>query len=97
MKFKTKKHLSASLIKDTSVNLKKTPSVNRKLTLNKHHQGIISKWISLTLNNKTTTSSVKIKRTPIQWLERYAWHGVFIISGLFWLVVCGFIWFLSAL
>ncbi|WP_315289234.1 hypothetical protein [Serratia proteamaculans] len=97
MKFKTNKHLSASFTKNIPVIFKKTQSANRNITLQKHHQGVFSKWVSLTINSKMTTSSVKIKRTPIQWLERYAWHGVFIISGLFWLVVCGFIWFLSSL
>lgn len=97
MKIKTKKHLSTSLIKNTPVIFKKTQSANRNLTLQKHQRGIFSNLISLTINSKMTTSTVKIKRTPIQWFERYAWHGVFIVSGLFWLVVCGCIWFLSSL
>ncbi|MGO2466414.1 MAG: hypothetical protein ACTH8H_18475, partial [Serratia proteamaculans] len=42
-------------------------------------------------------SRLSLKPSAQNRCARYAWHGVFIVSGLFWLVVCGFIWFLSSL
>ncbi len=97
MELKTKKHLGASAINRQIENIHTIQLVGRRNRSLQRKSGIISKLTSVAVNNKISTSSVKIKRTPIQWMERYAWHGVFIISGIFWLALFGFIWFLASL
>ncbi|MDW5499224.1 hypothetical protein R6Y99_05395 [Pseudomonas lundensis] len=97
MKLKIQKRLSTSAIKYQPGNTYTIQLVRQRNRLLRHKPGIISKLASVAFNNRVSTSSVKIKRTPIQWMVRYAWHGVFIISGLFWLAVVGFIWFLASL
>jgi hypothetical protein len=97
VKLKSNKRLGASLTKDSLINTFKIQTISRKIHSPKHKSGSIRKLMSLTVSKGLSTPENKLKRTPIQWMERYAWHGVFIISGLFWLVVCGFIWFISSL
>ncbi|CAI1564905.1 Uncharacterised protein [Serratia quinivorans] len=97
MKLKEKKHLGASTIKIPFENMNKLQPVSRNCRQQKHKPGIITKLTFMAVNHRTSASPVKMKKTAIQWMENYAWHGVFIISGLFWLVVMGFIWFLTSL
>jgi hypothetical protein len=97
VKLKSNKRLSASLTKDPLTNTIEIQTFSRKNHPPKHKSGSIRKLTSLTVSKGLSTPENKLKRTPIQWMERYAWHGVFIVSGLFWLVVCGFIWFVSSL
>jgi hypothetical protein len=97
VKLKSKKRLGASLTKGQLINSNTIQVVIRQNHLPKHKSGAIKKLTSLTVSKGLSTPENKLKRTPIQWMERYAWHGVFIVSGLFWLVVCGLIWFLSSL
>ncbi|CAI0717256.1 MULTISPECIES: hypothetical protein [Serratia] len=97
MKLKEKKHLGASAIKIPFANMNRIQVVSRHTRQQKPKPGIITKLTSMTVNHRASTSPVKMKKTAIQWMENYAWHGVFIISGLFWLAVMGFIWFLTSL
>jgi hypothetical protein len=97
VKLKSNKRLGASLTKESFRNTIEIQTVSRENRPPKHKSGSIRKLMSLTVSKGLSTPENKLKRTPIQWMERYAWHGVFIISGLFWLVVCGFIWFISSL
>ncbi|WP_261420162.1 hypothetical protein [Serratia quinivorans] len=97
MKFKSKKITGISLTKEHPLNNNKIQQVTRKSRLSQHKSGTTRKLTSLTVSKGLSTPENKLKRTTIQWMERYAWHGVFIVSGLFWLVVCGLIWFLSSL
>ncbi|MFN1140413.1 hypothetical protein [Serratia quinivorans] len=97
MKLKSNKRLGATLTKDPLTNTIEIQTVSRQNRSPKHKSGSIRKLTSLTVSKGLSTPENKLKRTPIQWMERYAWHGVFIVSGLFWLVVCGFIWFVSSL
>ncbi|WP_261088162.1 hypothetical protein [Serratia quinivorans] len=97
MKLKSNKRLGAFLTKDPLTNTIEIQTVSRQNRSPKHKSGSIRKLTSLTVSKGLSAPENKLKRTPIQWMERYAWHGVFIVSGLFWLVVCGFIWFVSSL
>jgi hypothetical protein len=97
LKLKSNKRLGASLTKGSLTNTFEIQTVSRQNRSPKLKSGSIKKLTSLTVSKGLSTSENKLKRTPIQWMERYAWHGVFIVSGLFWLVVCGFIWFISSL
>jgi hypothetical protein len=97
VKLKSNKRLGASLTKGSLINAIEIQTFSRKNHPPKHKSGSIRKLTSLAVSKGLSTPENKLKRTPIQWMERYAWHGVFIVSGLFWLVVCGFIWFVSSL
>jgi hypothetical protein len=97
MKLKEKKRLGASAIKIPFVHMNRIQVVSCHNRQQKHKPGIITKLTSMTVNHRASTSPVKMKKTAIQWMENYAWHGVFIISGLFWLAVMGLIWFLTSL
>ncbi|TFZ51080.1 hypothetical protein E5C26_12010 [Serratia proteamaculans] len=97
MKLKSNKRLGASLTKASPININEIQTVSRYNRSLKQKSGSIKKLTSLTVSKSLSSSPDKLKRTTIQWMERYAWHGVFIISGLFWLVVCGLIWFVSSL
>jgi hypothetical protein len=97
VKFKSKKITGISLTKEHLLNNNKIQSVTRKNRLSQHKSVTTRKLTSLTVSKGLSTPENKLKKATIQWMERYAWHGVFIVSGLFWLVVCGLIWFLSSL
>lgn len=97
MKLKSNKRSGASPTKKLLINTIEIQTVIRKNRSPKHKPGSIRKLTSLAVSKDLSTPENKLKRTPIQWMERYAWHGVFIVSGLFWLVVIGFIWFVSSL
>lgn len=97
MKLKSNKRLGASLTKESLNNFIEIQTVIRQNHSPKNKSGSIRKLTSLTVSKGSSTPENKLKSTAIQWMERYAWHGVFIVSGLFWLVVCGFIWFIHSL
>lgn len=97
MKVKEKKHSGASATKTTLININVIHRVIRNNHQPRHKSGIINKLTSMPVSNLASNSPVKMKITPLQWMERYAWHGVFILSGVFWMAVAGFVWFLASL